>query len=359
MSRKFWEIRNQTETSAELILYGDISDTSWWGDEITPTQFSKDLNSLGNINDITVRINSGGGDVFAAQAIGNLLEQHPANVTAKIDGLCASAATIIACHCSKVIAANDSTYMIHPVRMGICGYKNAVELQKYIEALATIRENIVSLYAKKTGREKDDVAALMDAESWWTGEEAKNNGFVDELTDNGDESIIENRNGLLFINSVNMNMPFEKVPKFVQNHLKKTENFVNKPKDRKKEEYEVADTIKTVEDLRNAYPELVNQIEEAASNAATEAERTRMKEIEDMAMPGSEKLTNQAKYDKPMSAADYAKEVVKNAKAQGMQYMKDALEDTKNSGMGSIRNEAGESGTDDEFMNALKGLGKK
>ena len=166
MPRKFWEFCNQAGgKSAELILYGDISDTSWWGDEVTPKQFAEDLNGLGAVTDITVRINSGGGDVFAAQTIGNLLEEHSAAVTARIDGLCASAATVVACHCDKVIAANDSTYMIHPVKMGLFGYADAETLRQYIDAITTIRENIVTLYAKKTGREKDEVSGWMDATS--------------------------------------------------------------------------------------------------------------------------------------------------------------------------------------------------
>lgn len=172
MPKKFWQFRNQAADSAELLLYGDISDSSWWGDEVTPKTFADELNALGPLTSLTVRINSGGGDVFAAQTIGNLLEQHTAQVTARIDGLCASAATIIACHCDKVVAANDSTYMIHPVRMGIFDFADAVTLQQYIGALNTIRENILNLYTKKTGREKDEVAAWMDATSWWTGEEA-------------------------------------------------------------------------------------------------------------------------------------------------------------------------------------------
>lgn len=98
MPKKFWQFRNQAADSAELLLYGDISDSSWWGDEVTPKTFADELNALGALTSLTVRINSGGGDVFAAQTIGNLLEQHTAQVTARIDGLCASAATIIACH---------------------------------------------------------------------------------------------------------------------------------------------------------------------------------------------------------------------------------------------------------------------
>ena len=90
MPKKFWQFRNQAADSAELLLYGDISDSSWWGDEVTPKTFADELNALGPLTSLTVRINSGGGDVFAAQTIGNLLEQHTAQVTARIDGLCAA-----------------------------------------------------------------------------------------------------------------------------------------------------------------------------------------------------------------------------------------------------------------------------
>ena len=145
MPKKFWQFRNLAGGSAELLLYGDIADRSWWGDEGAPRQLADQLNALGGVSRITVRINSGGGDVFAAQAIGNLLEQHAAEVVAHIDGLCASAATIVACHCNKVEAAADSTYMVHPVRMGICDYVDAVTMQQYIGALTTIRDNVVTL----------------------------------------------------------------------------------------------------------------------------------------------------------------------------------------------------------------------
>lgn len=154
MSRKFWQFKNQAGAAPELLLYGDIADSTWWGDEATPKQFKEDLDALGTVEAITVRINSGGGDVFAAQAIGNMLEQHGAQVTARLDGLCASAATIVACHCDRVEAARDSTYMVHPVRMCLYGYYDAVEMGKYLAALDTIKKNIISLYAKKTGAQR-------------------------------------------------------------------------------------------------------------------------------------------------------------------------------------------------------------
>ena len=120
-NKHFWKFRNQAGSgSAELLLYGDIAQYSWYSDDVTAKKFADELAALGPVSEITVRINSGGGDVFAAQAIGNLLEQSAATVTAQIDGLCASAATIVACHCDRVVASSDSIYMIHPVRMGIC-----------------------------------------------------------------------------------------------------------------------------------------------------------------------------------------------------------------------------------------------
>ena len=142
MSKPFWKFQNVAGGRAELLLYGDISDSTWWGDEVTPKQFAEDLDKLGAVSEITVRINSGGGDVFAAQTIGNLLEQHPANVVARIDGLCASSATIVACHCDRVVAANDSTYMVHPVRLGLLGYYDATTMQQYLNALDTIKANV-------------------------------------------------------------------------------------------------------------------------------------------------------------------------------------------------------------------------
>lgn len=365
MPNRFWKFQNLTGGSAELLLYGDISDSTWWGDEVTPKQFAEDLDKVGAVAEITVRINSGGGDVFAAQTIGNLLEQHQANVTARIDGLCASAATIVACHCNKVVAANDSTYMVHPVRLGMLGYYDATQMQQYLAALDTIKDNIVSLYAKKTCREKDEVSAWMDATSWWTGQEAKDNGFVDELVDDGESATVENRGGVLFVNSINTNLPFDKAPTFVQNRLvapPAASSFVNKTPAGKPEEHhkEVVDMeIKTVDDLRKAYPDLVDQIEQAAAERATDEERQRIQDIEEMALPGSEEMTDAAKFTKPVSAADYAKAAMKQAKEQGSAWLNGAKKDAGKSGVGGVQNPPADNTGSDEFMAAIKSLGGK
>ncbi len=370
MPKKFWQFRNSAESGAELLLYGDISQRSWWGDEATPREFKEDLDKLGNVDTITVRINSGGGDVFAATTIGNMLEQNGATVTAMIDGLCASAATIVACHCNKVVAAADATYMIHPVRMGIFDYADAETLQKCIEAIEAIRENIVTLYAKKTGRDKEEVAALMDATSWWTAADAKENGFVDELVDEEEDTAYENRDGVLFVNSVSMNMPFSTAPKFVQDSLAAAPaagRFENKAPGAKPgntittKEGDGMETITTIDDLRKAYPELCNQLVEAAANEATVAERQRIRDIMDTSVDGCEEIANDAMFVNPVSADAFARAALKNMKSRGEAYLNSLKKDAKDGGANGVKSTPPMNGGNepDEFMDAIRAQNKR
>lgn len=185
------------------------------------------------MKEITVYINSGGGDVFAAQTIGNMLERNGATVIAHIDGLCASAATIVACHADKVVAAADASYMVHPPSMGVCDYLTAEDMRNCIKALDTIRGNIVTLYAKKTGKTEDECGAWMDETNWWTASEAKENGFVDEVDGEEADAVVENRNGVLFVNSVSMGLPFAGTPYhlFGRKPLDDAESVILEPTD--------------------------------------------------------------------------------------------------------------------------------
>lgn len=121
-----------------------------------------------------------------------------------------------------------------------------------------------------------------------------------------------------------------------------------------------AKDIKTVDGLRKAYPALVDQIEQAAAETAANDERARIQSIEDMALPGSETLAAEAKFTKPMSAEDFAKAMVKNAKTQGAAYLAQVQKDAQESGINAVTSTppAGKAGGD-EFMAALKGVGKK
>lgn len=226
--------------------------------------------ALGNVKEITVYINSGGGDVFAAQTIGNMLERNGATVIAHIDGLCASAATIVACHADKVVAAADASYMVHPPSMGVCDYLTAEDMRNCIKALDAIRGNIVTLYAKKTGKTEDECGAWMDETNWWTASEAKENGFIDEVDGEETDAVVENRNGVLFVNSVSMGLPFDKAPNFVKSRMgvKTPGGFsdtANNPGMTGTQEEEAME-IKNKDDLMKAYPDMVNEIRKDPSN---------------------------------------------------------------------------------------------
>ena len=124
----------------------------------------------------------------------------------------------------------------------------------------------------------------------------------------------------------------------------------------------MANEIKTVDDLRGAYPALVKEIEEAAANKATSDERQRIRDIEDMALSGSEALTNEAKFTKPVSASEYAVAMMKAAKESGNAWLNGAKADADKSGIGGVKNDGGTgggTGKQDEFMDAIKSMGGK
>lgn len=209
---EFWKFKNSAEGAAELLLYGEISDASWYGDEVTPKKFAEDLAACGG-KALTVRVNSPGGDVFAAQAIYNQLKAYTGNVTVKIDGMCASAATVIACAGETVIMPSNTIYMIHNPKSAMLGYYDAVQLGKVSDRLTTVKQTIVNVYMGRVGNVLSEVQVKhkMDSEEWMTADKAKEYGFVDEITD---EIPIENRweDNLLIVNSVSCKLDrFENV----------------------------------------------------------------------------------------------------------------------------------------------------
>ena len=153
-NKHFWSFRAAAEENAapELILYGDIASETWWGDEVTPRQFSDELTALGPVPEIIVRINSGGGDVFAANAIYTRLKDHAAKITVKIDGWAASAATIIAMAGDVIEIPGNGVFMVHKAKMGLCGYYGDSDLSKMMEEITVINNSIVNGYALKTGK---------------------------------------------------------------------------------------------------------------------------------------------------------------------------------------------------------------
>lgn len=203
MPSKFWQVKNEVNGNSEILLYGPIAgESSWWGDEVTPRSFAEDLESLGG-RDVTVRINSGGGDVFAAHAIHNQLVAYKGRVTVVIDGLAASAATIIAVAGDRIIMPANALFMIHNPAIGLSDYYGADELLKTAEALNTIKGSIVAAYRKRCKASAEELAAMMDAETWMGAAECLEKGFVDEIQ--GSVSPVLNGSSLV-VNSVDFDL---------------------------------------------------------------------------------------------------------------------------------------------------------
>lgn len=181
MKRKFWNwIKNQEESGSEmrtLFLNGEISDETWYGDEVTPKLFKDEL-GVGK-GPITVWINSPGGDVFAAAQIYNMLMDYPYDVTVKIDGLAASAASVIAMAGTTVEMSPVAMMMIHnPATIAI---GDSEEMKKAVKMLDEVKESIMNAYEIKTGLARDKISKLMDAESWFNAKKAVELGFADKI----------------------------------------------------------------------------------------------------------------------------------------------------------------------------------
>lgn len=183
MSKKFWNwIRNEGEP-AVLVLNGEISDETWYGDEVTPQLFRDDLSKCKG--DIAVWINSPGGDVFAAAQIYDMLMDYPHNVTVKIDGLAASAASVIAMAGTEVQMSPVGMMMIH--NPSTIAWGDSAELKKAISMLDEVKESIINAYEIKTGLPRDKISRLMDNESWFNATKAKELGFIDKIMFSSDE----------------------------------------------------------------------------------------------------------------------------------------------------------------------------
>lgn len=182
MKRKFWNwVRNDGEDAfgSERTLYldGEISDETWFDDEVTPQQFKDELNA--GEGPITLWINSPGGDVFAAAQIYNMLMDYKGDVTVKIDALAASAASVIAMAGTKVLMSPVAMLMIHNPSTIAIG--DTEEMQKAIDMLSEVKESIMNAYEIKTGLSRHKISELMDGETWMNSREAVKLGFADEI----------------------------------------------------------------------------------------------------------------------------------------------------------------------------------
>ncbi len=160
-----------------LFLNGTIAEESWFDDDVTPQLFKDELNA--GSGDITVWINSPGGDCVAAAQIYNMLMDYKGNVTVKIDGIAASAASVIAMAGTKVLMSPVSMMMIH--NPATVAFGDSAEMQKAIEMLGSVKDSIINAYEIKTGLTRTKLSHLMDAETWMDANKAVELGFADEI----------------------------------------------------------------------------------------------------------------------------------------------------------------------------------
>ena len=181
-NKKFWNwVRDETSGERTLYLDGVISEDTWWGDEITPAMFKSEL--FTEKGDITIWLNSPGGDCIAASQIYAMLMDYPHNVTVKIDGIAASAASVVAMAGTKVLMAPTALMMVHnPLTIAI---GDSEEMQKAMDMLAEVKESIINAYQIKTNQSRIKISHWMDAETWMNANKAVELGFADGVLEDG------------------------------------------------------------------------------------------------------------------------------------------------------------------------------
>ena len=175
--RKFWNFVNNDGEERTLYLEGAIADETWWGDEVTPKLFKDDLFS--GSGDITVWINSPGGDVFAAAQIYNMLKEYPGKVTVKINGIAASAASVVAMSGDQVLMSPVSNLMIHNPSTVAVG--DGDEMLRAKAMLDEVKESIINAYEAKSGQSRTVISHMMDDETWMNAKKAVELRFADGI----------------------------------------------------------------------------------------------------------------------------------------------------------------------------------
>lgn len=170
------------EPEPEMELYGFISEFSWFDDDITPAIFKNDLYAHGAGGPLTIRMNSYGGDVIAASRMRAIIQDYPGRVTVRIDGIAASAATVVATAGDVVKIQDTAYYMIHdPMVMFFLASLNIEDLGRLLREMKSVKDGIVNAYEHKTGLSRGRLASMMTNETWMSAQEAVDLGFADQV----------------------------------------------------------------------------------------------------------------------------------------------------------------------------------
>lgn len=359
MKNKLMKAYNITLTGtndATIDLYGEVvSDrpTDWYTGEpttdayIVASELLADLDDLKTKDNITIHINSVGGDLYAGLAIYNRLKELPANITTINDGLAASAASIIfqAGDTRKVNAG--SNLMVHQAMGFLFGYYQLPDLQQVSKQLRAANKTAINVYAEASGRSTDEMKRLVDAETWLTGDEAVEAGLADEvISDDGAISMSLSDDGKhIIVNGVQLstkgmhNIPAG-LPVMPANITRS--NAAPAADDTNLNERDDQMEIKNLNDLKEAYPDLMEQARAEAFDAGkaegVAAERARLEGIESIENSIQDKdLIHDAKYgDTPLQAEQLALKALQKQSALGAVTIQNLQADTKDSGVEGV-----------------------
>ena len=352
--------------TAKVNLYGEIVDdvpTDWWTGEkisglfIELKSFLNDVEDLSGMDEVFFYINSVGGSVDAGISIFNKIRGMKAETTTIVDGLAASAASIVAQAGAHRQVSIGSQTMVHCASAGICGYYNQAELTEVTKMLESEDKRIAQILADRTGRSEKDMLKMMKATSWMTADEAVEEGFADEVVGKTEPVVDRVTDTKMYVvngiphNLSHMSIPtFKAVGEFAPAQMISDGSEpvgIDNPSNSQKEEKSM-----DMNELKAKYPELVNQIadevrqtaqtesREAVQNAVNEAvaaERKRMQDIDSIAKTIGADLVNEAKYgENPMSASELALKALQTQQAQGADFLKSRNEEQKDAEVNTV-----------------------
>ena len=347
---KFWNVVTKDDAdSAEITLYGDVLDSvprDWWTNEviegqyITPEGFMDDLAAVRGKSEVVIKLNSCGGDVYTGIAIHNALKGLSGHKTVIVEGLAASAASVIACAGDEVQVYPGSIIMIHGVSTMFVDWMTLADLKKAVKSVDSVERALAAIYSAKTGIEEDTLRSMMSNELWMTGAQAVEKGFADTLLgDNGLTASVSADKHMLLVAGVRHDVrAFRNIPGDIP-VIKETdaEPVTAGNKNQNQEVIQM-----TEQELRVQHPELVTQIESAAmERARTEAaaaERKRIQDIESIeAQIADKSLIDAAKYgEKPCDAAQLALMAMRRNAQLGQTFLNGLEKDAEASGTQTV-----------------------
>ena len=364
--------------NADITMYGQIVETQpidWWTDEPIPGQYiieSEFLNDLAQIegcSQITIRMDSLGGDAGVSILIHNRLRELAAkgkNLVCIVDGVAMSGGSLIMCACDTVKVNPSSLVMIHKCWSHVWGNYNADELRKAADANDAWDKSQVSIYKRKTGMSETVLLHMMADTTYMTGKEAVEKGFANELLDDAEPVAISASadRHTIFAKGHALRLPGVKLPDNIP--LAKATApaaAANTPAAPAAQSNEGGHTTmaNTIDELRNENPELCRQLEQAASEQASQNERRRLSEIDEVANLFDSALVQEAKYgDTACDARELAFRAAKAAAAQGRAFLTNLQSDNETSGAQGVEAVPGASASGDpESLPDAKGNAPK